>query len=158
MITCRLESGELVSFRHTTVDALLVRSSRVVLCRRAAGLPEAGLWSLPGGYVERGETVVGALHREVREEIGVEVKSARIFAVVSNPERDVLERQNISLVFLVERWEGELRTSSEVSEFDFFRLDDLPESRHMAADHRCILATYFAWVQEPVALPFVDSN
>jgi 8-oxo-dGTP diphosphatase len=54
------------------VNAVLVRSGAVLLSRRS---PERktypDCWSFPGGHVETGESLVDALVRELREEIGV---------------------------------------------------------------------------------------
>ena len=46
---------------------------QVLLIRRAKA-PRKGEWSLPGGKVEFGETLTAAVHREVREETGLEVE------------------------------------------------------------------------------------
>ncbi|MGI9658509.1 MAG: NUDIX domain-containing protein [Gaiellaceae bacterium] len=52
------------------VSALVRREGRVLLCRHEK--PERGAyWLLPGGGVEPGETLVQALHRELREELGI---------------------------------------------------------------------------------------
>lgn len=56
------------------VAALLVERRRVLLCRRshrAAWYP--GVWDLPGGHVEPGETSRQALARECAEELGIAV-------------------------------------------------------------------------------------
>jgi ADP-ribose pyrophosphatase YjhB (NUDIX family) len=155
VITCTLEGGEHVPLRHTTVDALLVKGRAVVLSRRAEGLPEAGSWSLPGGYVDRDETVMEALEREVREEVCVGIKLSSLFAIVSEPNRDVLERQNVSLVFLVTDWDGAPREGLEVSAVGLFGRWNLPAARDMAADHHKILKRYFNWTEEPGVLPFI---
>ena len=57
------------------VAVLIVREGRVLLGRRAPGSREAGRWSLPAGFVERGEVVESAAAREVREETGIDVTS-----------------------------------------------------------------------------------
>jgi 8-oxo-dGTP diphosphatase len=44
---------------------------QVLLARRAPGQHLEGLWELPGGKVETGETLVHALQRELREELGL---------------------------------------------------------------------------------------
>ena len=54
------------------VVALIEESGRVLLIRRGVE-PARGLWALPGGYMDAGELPVTALHREVREETGLDV-------------------------------------------------------------------------------------
>lgn len=50
-------------------SACIWRDGKVLLIQRAK--PPVGLWSLPGGHVEFGETALAAAHREVLEETGV---------------------------------------------------------------------------------------
>jgi 8-oxo-dGTP diphosphatase len=54
------------------VGAVVIDDDRLLLIRRGHG-PAAGNWSLPGGRVEFGETMVEALVREVQEETGLDV-------------------------------------------------------------------------------------
>ena len=53
------------------VGAVVVVEDRLLLIRRGHG-PGAGEWSIPGGRVERGETLAEAVVRELLEEAGVE--------------------------------------------------------------------------------------
>jgi ADP-ribose pyrophosphatase YjhB (NUDIX family) len=55
------------------VSAVIFRDGKVLLVRRTRS-PATGFYSLPGGRVEFGESLHAALHREVREETGLEIR------------------------------------------------------------------------------------
>jgi mutator protein MutT len=54
--------------------ALLDSEGAVLIAKRPAGRPLAGLWEFPGGKLEPGETFETCLVRELWEELGVEVE------------------------------------------------------------------------------------
>lgn len=56
------------------VGAVIVRDGLVFAARRSPERSAGGLWEFPGGKVEPGEQPTGALHRELAEELGVEVR------------------------------------------------------------------------------------
>jgi mutator protein MutT len=56
---------------------LFDRQGRVLIAQRPAGKHLAGSWEFPGGKIEPGETRTGALARELREELGVEIEHPR---------------------------------------------------------------------------------
>ena len=58
------------------VGVLLSPDGRVLLGDRPAGKPWAGWWELPGGKLEPGESVIHALARELKEELGIELQHA----------------------------------------------------------------------------------
>jgi len=68
--------------RKLVVAALVRREGRVLMSRRRADQAMPLLWEFPGGKVEPGEAPVDALAREVREELGCEVRVGRIHEVV----------------------------------------------------------------------------
>jgi 8-oxo-dGTP diphosphatase len=59
------------------VAAVIVDGDRVLVCRRGPGT-DAGKWEFPGGKVESGETAAQALRREIREELGVDVRVGEV--------------------------------------------------------------------------------
>lgn len=62
-----------VKLRHAVRALVLDPDDRVLLCRFAIPKPGGGIvvWAAPGGGVEGGETLLAALRRELREEIGL---------------------------------------------------------------------------------------
>ena len=59
---------------HEIVVAALVRDDQVLLVHRSPNRHAyPGVWDLPGGHVETGETELAALSREMHEELGVQI-------------------------------------------------------------------------------------
>jgi mutator protein MutT len=62
---------------HVAAAVLFDRHGRVLIAQRPAGKHLAGSWEFPGGKVEPGETRIGALARELNEELGVTIERPR---------------------------------------------------------------------------------
>ncbi len=65
-------TGEYPDTPVVAVGAIVVRDGRVLLVRRGQP-PSEGLWAIPGGCVELGETLQEAAEREIREETGLTI-------------------------------------------------------------------------------------
>lgn len=66
---------------YTVTAAVIQRQGRVLLAQRRREGLLGGLWEFPGGKVEMGESLPEALRREIREELGVEIKVGDSFGV-----------------------------------------------------------------------------
>ena len=77
---------------HVVAGVLHDDRGRVLIAQRPPGKHLAGLWEFPGGKCEAGEAPVDALARELREELGIVVESARPLIAIPYryPEQDVL--------------------------------------------------------------------
>lgn len=64
--------------------ALLFRDGKILIAQRNADSHLGGLWEFPGGKREPGETFEQCLVRELREELGVEVKTGRLFEEITH--------------------------------------------------------------------------
>lgn len=85
--------------------ALIDTDGRVLLARRPEGKKMAGLWEFPGGKLQPGETPEGALIRELREEIAIDVAEACLapLAFASHP----YPRFHLLMpLFVCRRWKG----------------------------------------------------
>jgi len=94
---------------------------KVLLTRRL----DNGLWCLPGGHMESGESVEECCVREVFEETGLQVRVKRLTGVYSNPDQLVIypdgnQAHFVVMNFEVEIVEGELSLSDETSETGYF--------------------------------------
>lgn len=85
--------------------ALVDADGRVLVQRRPAGKPMAGLWEFPGGKVEEGEAPEAALIRELAEELGIDVEQACLApaAFASEP---LGERHLLLLLYVCRKWRG----------------------------------------------------
>src|SRR5205085_12705383 len=86
-----------------TVDVVIVtteRQPRVLLIRRKHD-PFAGMWAIPGGYVDMDESLEAAARRELREETGVEADQLEQLHTFGDPGRDPRGR-TISVVYLAQ--------------------------------------------------------
>jgi ADP-ribose pyrophosphatase YjhB (NUDIX family) len=103
-----------------TAVAVVETGGKVLMVRRALE-PGLGLWSLPGGYVDRGEMVEAAAAREVLEETGLEVEVTGLVGVFSQAGQPVILVSYDSRIL-----GGSTRAGPEVLDLGFFPLDDLP--------------------------------
>jgi ADP-ribose pyrophosphatase YjhB (NUDIX family) len=109
------------------VSAAIFRDGRVLIVRR--GRPPAhGLYTLPGGGVELGETLEGAIIREVREETGLAIAPLALVGFREAIARDAagrVERHFVILPFAARWVGGAIALSKELAEAHWRKPDEL---------------------------------
>ena len=104
-------------------EAVVMRDGKLLLIRRT----DDGLWALPGGITDPGETLAQSARRELLEETGLAGRVARLLGVFDS--RLWHSEKKIHFyhaVFLIEADDPEPRPSPEVSAAAYFGEDDLP--------------------------------
>jgi 8-oxo-dGTP diphosphatase len=119
-------------------SAAVVRNGKVLVVRRARA-PADGVFSLPGGVVETGETLHEAVAREVREETGLTIEPVALAGFRETIVRDKdnrVERHFVILPFAARWIAGEPVLNDELSEWrwvDQQELATLPTTPGLAA-------------------------
>ena len=112
---------------YLAVSAAIFRNGRVLIVRRARP-PAHGLYTLPGGGVELGETLEGAIIREVREETGLEIAPLALVGFREAIGRDAagrVERHFVILPFAARWVGGVIALSEELAEAHWRKPDEL---------------------------------
>ncbi len=94
-------------------DCVIFHGDAVVLVRRKYD-PFKGHYALPGGAVEIGETVEDACRREMREEIGLDVRNLRLIGVYSRPDRDP-RGHTVSVAYLADGDVAKMQAGSDAA-------------------------------------------
>jgi len=87
--------------------ALIDTDGRVLLTQRPEGKAMAGLWEFPGGKVEPGETPEAAVIRELREELGIEIKG-KCLAPLTFASHAYADFHLLMPLYVCRRWDGEI--------------------------------------------------
>ncbi len=116
------------------VGAVVFRENRVLLVKRNQP-PGEGLWAIPGGRLDLGETMQEAAEREVMEETGVIIRARNpvyTFDLIERDDRGRIRFHYVIVDLLADYISGEPNPRSDASEarwIDLKELDELPLSK-----------------------------
>jgi 8-oxo-dGTP pyrophosphatase MutT (NUDIX family) len=125
-------------FNQKIADAnTIIRTNVAVLVRDRRGQimlekrRDCGMWCVPGGRIEPGESIRQTAIREILEETGFQIRITRLLGVYSGPGDRIVKYpdnviQSVDILVEAEVVSGILAISSESEEIKFFSLADLP--------------------------------
>lgn len=116
------------------------RAPGEVLFARRAVEPCKGGWTLPGGFIELGESAEDAVLRELHEETNLRASHAQLLGVSSR--QSPISGAVMVLGYVIDDWEGEadMRPDSDASDLEFLAPPDWPSLAFSV--HRELLALY----------------
>ena len=116
------ESCGLIHYSNPKIiaGALPVWEQQVLLCRRAIE-PRHGLWTLPAGFMENGETTQNAARRETEEEACARVDVGDLYCYLNIP-----RISQVYVIFLARLLDLDFSAGEESLEVELFHEKDIP--------------------------------
>lgn len=98
---------------------ILNKDNEILICHRC----DYDLWNLPGGQLEKNETVEIGVVREVKEETGLNVIVERITGVYTKKDKN-----EIVFSFLCKIINGKITLNNEADKIEYFKINDIPNN------------------------------
>ncbi len=126
------------------VGGVVISEGRALLIRRG-GPPLEGQWSIPGGMLEVGETIVEGVRRELSEETGIEVRVGELIEVFERINPDAAGKTKYHFVvldYLCVAIRGEARAGSDVTDVAWVTPSELEKYSLTGTATRVILKAF----------------
>ncbi len=120
------------------VGCIVEWDDRVLLCRRAIE-PRHGLWTVPAGYLEKGETIEQGAERETLEEANARVEIGPLYAVYNIPHIG-----QVYLLFRARLLDASVHAGAETLEVGLYTETEIPWDQLAFATVRNTLQHYFS--------------
>lgn len=127
------------------VRGAVVYDGKILLIQESAD----GMWAMPGGWADLGNSPASVAEREVWEESGYRVKAEKVVAVIDANRIEPMEFYHAyKIIFLCKLLDGEPRTSHETLAVDFFDPAHLPPLSSYRTNED-MLKEVFSHVEDP---------
>ncbi|MBA4319541.1 MAG: NUDIX hydrolase [Flavobacterium sp.] len=121
--------------RHKIVPAsylVLIKDNKILLQRRFNTGYEDGKYSMIAGHVDKGETFIQCIVREVKEEAGISLNPENLKVVHLMHRNSGTEENNerVDVFLIAEKWDGEIENKEphKCDDLSWFDLDNLPSN------------------------------
>ncbi len=118
------------------VGGLIYKKSQMLACRRSVHKDQSGLWEIPGGKVEMGESYTEALKRELKEELNLEVVVQNHIATsdVQIPQKSLRIVMYVYSCSIINREDDRPITSIDHDDLKWIHPDEISKLQWAVAD------------------------
>jgi len=115
------------------------KKGRILLIKRSGTKSYKGYWQLPEGKLEDGENPQDALKREIKEELGVEIRSMKLLKIAASPiEAKGIKYLACRAMFLTKILHQDFKLSTEHSEYRWFGPDAIKSAKLLPGTHQIL--------------------
>ena len=126
MIQCTFENGNQANLRHISVHAIAIQDQKLLMVKRGLVKKEPGKYDLPGGLLDRDETLEQGCLRELYEETGYRAKIRDLAIILDRPVRTQVPSQIVAFYFWVILGERSKGVDNEIEKIQWMDLDSIP--------------------------------
>ncbi|MFC1900600.1 NUDIX hydrolase [Chloroflexota bacterium] len=131
-------------------EAAVFKGNKLLLIKRH----DDGLWAVPGGGIEIGDTLSGAALRELKEEVGLDGSIIRLLGMFdSRFWGSQLKWHLLHVIFEVSAETGTPTVTTEATDWGYFSADELPE---LSPGHHLRVPFLFKLMDGSVKVPYYD--
>ncbi len=106
------------------VNMAIMEDENLLIARRK----DDGLWEIPGGWAELGETAVECIQREILEELNLKVSVLKVIDVFSRTPKETGEPMtSYHILYLGKIIDGQFKESFETSDIKWLKKDDIAD-------------------------------
>lgn len=111
-----------------TASSLFIKEGKILLAKRAVD-PKKGFWDLPGGFIDESEHPEKALRREMREELGVDIKIGKLFDIVMDWYEFQGDRfSTLNLYYFATMKSEKITPADDITEAEWFSIKHPPKN------------------------------
>ena len=108
------------------VGVLVINKNKALIIKRGEE-PNKFLWSIPGGLVEIGEELEEAAIREIKEEMGIDVKIEKVIGIFNciNRNKNEIKYHYVIIDYIAKEFTGPIKTNKEILDFKWVKFNEL---------------------------------
>ncbi|MFH1827556.1 MAG: NUDIX domain-containing protein [bacterium] len=112
---------------YTTTSIIIINKKEEIMLVKRKFPPKKGFWDLPGGFVNIKESAEACSRREIKEELGINLK--KLVYVGSYPDKYFFQKVNwdtLTLWYVAEMPNEKIKVSDDISGYKFFSSESIP--------------------------------